>query len=73
MAPYATLPYARASKAHRPTKLNLLNLLNLLRALTFADSVGSSSWDEPGERGVPRAARGDEAGERDEDLHVDVI
>ena len=26
MAPYATLPYARASKAHRPTKLNLLNL-----------------------------------------------
>ena len=34
VAPYATLPYARASKAHRPTKptkptkLNLLNLLN---------------------------------------------
>ena len=26
MAPYATLPYARASKAHRPTKLNLQNL-----------------------------------------------
>ena len=28
VAPYATLPYARASKAHRPTKQNLLNLLN---------------------------------------------
>ena len=28
VAPYATLPYARASKAHRPTKLNLQNLLN---------------------------------------------
>ena len=30
VAPYATLPYARASKAHRPTKLNLQNLQNLL-------------------------------------------
>ena len=28
VAPYATLPYARASTAHRPTKLNLQNLLN---------------------------------------------
>ena len=28
VAPYATLPYARASKAHRPTKLNLQNLQN---------------------------------------------
>ena len=30
VAPYATLPYARASKAHRPTKQNLQHLQNLL-------------------------------------------
>ena len=34
VAPYATLPYARASKAHRPTELNLQNLQNLVNKLT---------------------------------------
>ena len=56
MAPYATLPYARASKAHRPTKLNLQNLLNLLNARGLRRGRGGRRGGR-GPRGAARRRR----------------
>ena len=56
VAPYATLPYTRASKAHRPTKPNLQKLQNLLN-YTFSDELAKNETEAratSGWRGAPR-------------------
>ena len=54
MAPYATLPYACASKAHRPTKLKFQQFLWKLQAGELWES-GCASLDQSKDAATLRA------------------